>query len=139
MQPEFYFKTDKRIDLQNLMALYEDAGWMIYTSDPQKLSTALNNSLYVCSAWKEDMLAGLIRVVGDGHTIIFIQDVLVLSSFRRKGIGKALVNKVLQQFKTVRQITLLTDDKPESTGFYASVGFKKVQSMDVCAFMRINR
>ena len=48
------------------------------------------NSLLTLAAHEEAALAGLIRVVEDGHTIVFVQDILVRPQFQRRGIGPAL-------------------------------------------------
>ena len=37
------------------------------------------------AAYDEDRLVGLIRVVGDGLTIVFIQDLLVYPQYQRQG------------------------------------------------------
>ena len=40
------------------------------------LRAGFNNSLLVLGAYEQDELLGIIRVVGDGATIILIQDIL---------------------------------------------------------------
>ncbi|WP_430038931.1 GNAT family N-acetyltransferase [Peribacillus simplex] len=39
------------------------------------------------TAWDDDKLVALIRVVGDGQTIIYIQVILVLENYQDQGIG----------------------------------------------------
>lgn len=34
--------------------------------------------MYVLTAWSDDKLVGILRIVGDGYTIVYIQDLLVL-------------------------------------------------------------
>ena len=48
--------------------------------DKIKLKNAINNSLKVLTAWDDEKLVGLIRVIGDGYTIIYIQDILILTT-----------------------------------------------------------
>lgn len=38
-----------------------------------------------------NQLQGIIRVVGDGYTIVWIQDILVFPDQQRKGVGSALI------------------------------------------------
>ncbi|HCW74840.1 MAG TPA: GNAT family N-acetyltransferase, partial [Clostridiaceae bacterium] len=61
-------------------------------------------------AWEKEELIGLIRTVGDGHTILYIQDILVLNTHRDKGIGSMLLQEVLEKYKHVRQKVLLTEE-----------------------------
>lgn len=68
--------------------LYDDAGWIAYTCDMDALERALRASLYLVCAYDGDALCGLLRAVGDGQTILYIQDILVLQQYRRHGIGQ---------------------------------------------------
>lgn len=77
----------------------------------------------VISAWNEGELIGLIRVVGDGLTIIYIQDLLVLNAYQNQGIAKKLIQLVLNKYKNVRQKVLLTEESPEVRYFYEKNGF----------------
>ena len=63
---------------EDIITLYNDANWTAYTNDKQTLMNALKNSLCLITAWNNNQLVGLIRVVGDNYTIIYIQDILVL-------------------------------------------------------------
>src|SRR5699024_12687232 len=87
------FSNEKHIDKEQLEKLYNDAEWYAYTNDLELLQQAINESLFVLTAWEDDNLVGLIRVVGDGLTIIYIQDILVLKEYHNQGI----VNEILQQ------------------------------------------
>ena len=104
--------------------LYDSAGWTAYTGDMDKLRAGFRNSLLVLAAYDEDDLVGLIRVIGDGCTMVFIQDLLVEPAHQREGIGTALIDEVLERYADVRQIMLLSDDIPENAAFYESVGFE---------------
>ena len=96
------FLTDKNINLKQLINLYQSVGWTSYTEKPELLQQAVHNSLYVLGAFNHDQLIGLIRVVGDGLTIIYIQDLLVLPAYQNKGIGSTLINKVRKEFRHVQ-------------------------------------
>ena len=120
-----------------ILNLYDRVGWTAYTSRPDILRNGFENSLYTLAAYQEDRLIGIIRTVGDGHTIVFIQDLLVLPEYQRKGIGSALVRRVLERFGHVRQIELATDNAPETIAFYESVGFRKMSAIGCCGFVKI--
>ena len=64
----------------------------------------------VWTACEDDLLIGLARVVGDGYTIIYIQDILVLEAYQRRGLGSQFLEMILSEYQDVRQIILLTDD-----------------------------
>lgn len=120
-----------------ILGLYASVGWTAYTDDPAALRNGFANSLLTLAAYEEAALAGLIRVVGDGHTIVFVQDILVRPQFQRRGIGSALLQAVLNRYAGVRQIELLTDDTPETVAFYRSMGFRELTELGCCGFMKI--
>ena len=49
------------------------------------------NGLFTVSAYHEEKLIGMGRLVGDGSMYWYIQDVAVLPEYQRKGIGSAIV------------------------------------------------
>ena len=62
---------------EQLVKLYDSVEWSAYTQDPDKLELAIKQSLSTLSVWQDKTLVGLIRVVGDDATILYIQDILV--------------------------------------------------------------
>lgn len=128
-------KIDQRqLNQADALALYQAVGWNMYTRDPKKLERAIAQSLSVLGAYDGDQLVGLIRAVGDGETILFIQDLLVLPSYQRQGIGRQLVNALVDQFPQVRQRVLLIDDQPQTRAFYENIGFVQSSKVGVIAF-----
>lgn len=94
---------------EEIHSLYTSASWTAYTEDFNVLKQAFSHSLLILAAYENGNLAGLIRIVGDEHTIIFIQDVLVSPKYPRRGIGTVLIREVLNRYSHVRQIELATD------------------------------
>lgn len=132
------FSDEREADFHKILALYDNAGWTAYTSNPETLQQAISNSLYVLTAWSGQQLVGLLRAVGDGLTIIYIQDIIVLENFRRQGIGKELIKRTLERYKNVRQILLLTDEQPNTILFYESVGLQQTKDLQLTSFIRVN-
>ena len=122
-----------------ILNLYESVGWISYTKNPLMLKNAYDNSLCILGAYEGDILAGIIRVVGDGHSVIFIQDIIVHPDFQRKGIGTELMNEVLLKYNNVYQTILMTDDTDKTNSFYDSLGFIPAGKFGCTAFVKINR
>lgn len=131
------YEDNKIIDEKKIVNLYDDVGWKAYTDDLESLLLGMKNSLDIISAWHKDELVGLIRVVGDGQTIVYIQDILLLESYQGMGIGSALLNKILEKYKTVRQKILLTDKIEKNINFYEKNSMKDVNDLNCLAFMHI--
>lgn len=131
-----HYKENYQIDKSDLEKLYSSVGWAAYTKNLDVLEQAINHSLQVISAWDEDELVGLIRVIGDGFTIIYIQDILVHPSYQDKKIGTELMTKVLNSYPEVRQKALLTEDAPDVRHFYEKFGFTSYDKGGAVAFYK---
>lgn len=110
-----------------LVRLYESVGWSSYTADPDTLQRAIDGSLHVVTARAGTDLVGLARVVGDGATIAYLQDVLVDPAHHCTGLGRRLVDAVFAPYQDVRQHVLLTDDEPGQRAFYEALGFSEIR------------
>lgn len=130
------FRHDKDIPMEDLLNLYHDAGWSAYTRDPELLKKALVQSLEVITAWEDESLAGLVRCVGDGLTILYVQDILVLKEYQNQGVATRLLEKVLLKYRDVRQKVLLTEDAPDVRHFYEKNGFSSCDQGTLVAFAR---
>ena len=126
----------KNYNEQEIIGLYSAGGWKAYTDNPEALRKGYENSLLVLGAYEGEQLMGIIRVVGDGETIVFVQDILVFPEYRRKGIGTALLKEIMSKYGHVRQIELVTDSKPETIAFYEYAGFRKLSDLGCTGFMK---
>lgn len=122
---------DERPGTDELVALYDAVGWSAYTRDPEALTASIAGSHSVLTA-RDDAghLLGLVRTVSDGVTIEYVQDLLVVPTAHRSGIGGALLDAVLDHSADVRQTVLLTDDEPGQRSFYESRGFVEVHDVE---------
>lgn len=77
---------------QEILDLYRSVGWSAYLQQPQNTLDALANSA-VLWATTDDHLIGLIRGVTDGHTILYIQDLLVDPVYQQQHVGTTLMEK----------------------------------------------
>lgn len=135
---EINFKNNKNINVEQLEKLYNDVEWYAYTQDLNGLKKAIEQSLEVISVWDDKELVGIIRVVGDGLTIIYIQDILVLNSYQNQGIATQLMEQVLKKYKNVRQKVLMTEDAPDVRHFYEKNGFQSCDKGSLVAFAKMN-
>ena len=120
-----------------IVPLYESVGWLRYAKNPVALEKAYENSLCVLAAYEGDKLAGILRAVGDGVSIVFIQDLLVYPQWQRRRIGTALVKALLEKYPNVYQMELLTDDTDKTAAFYRAVGFREAREAGCVSFVRM--
>jgi GNAT superfamily N-acetyltransferase len=129
-------KEYKDFKAAEVRRLYTEVGWTAYTENFPVLEQGYPTSLLVLAAYEGDELLGMIRVVGDGFTIVFVQDLLVFPKHQRKGVGTALLKAVLDRYPDVRQIELTTDHMPKTIAFYKAMGFSEFTEMGCCGFMK---
>jgi ribosomal protein S18 acetylase RimI-like enzyme len=132
----YIYKEDDIPSKYELVTLYHALEWFAYTKDEEQLYQAVRNSLKVITVYKNEKLIGLIRGVGDGHTILYIQDILVLPEYQRKGIGSKLFHILVDQYPHVRQKVLLTDNTEKTKQFYEAMGFSSVNDVNCLAFIK---
>lgn len=120
------FQTDPLPEMSDLVGLYQSVGWSLYSNDPERLTTAIERSDWVLTAWVNKELVGLARALTDGAFITYLQDVLVHPDHQRVGIGRALLARWLEDHSSVRQRVLMTDDEPKQLAFYQSLGLLRV-------------
>ena len=120
---QFIIKEYSIYNKVEILNLYDSVGWSNYTSNPSMLSNAYKHSLKILGAYDADKLVGIIRVVGDGYSMVYIQDIIVLPDYQRKGVGTLLLEKILFEYKNVYQKVLITDNTEKNIQFYKSLGF----------------
>ena len=134
---EIIISDSRNYNFSEIRDIYNNAGWTAYTNQPSVLEKALENTPYILTARHNGIMAGLLRAVGDGLTIMYIQDIIVHETYRRKGIATQLMNTLLKQYSHVRQIILLTDDKQETSAFYESIGLRRTSELSLCSYMKV--
>ena len=117
-------KKQEIVKLEDVLHLYQAVGWTNYTHQPQMLAQALSHSLVIYLALDGDAVVGLIRLVGDGFSSVFVQDLIVLPSYQRQGIGSSLMKEALEDYKDAYQVQLVTEQTERTLGFYRSMGFE---------------
>ncbi|MBR3952963.1 MAG: GNAT family N-acetyltransferase [Oscillospiraceae bacterium] len=134
---EIIIKEYKNYNADEILNLYDSVGWCSYTKRPKMLEHAFEHSLKIFGAHDEKKLVGIIRAVGDGCSIVFIQDLLVLPEYQCKGIGRKLIKTMLEAYPDVYQIELATDNTEKTIAFYKSCGLLPYSEMGCEGFMKI--
>lgn len=128
---------ERQTRFNEILDLYEAVGWTNYTSRPDALHAGYAGSLAVWGAFAGDRLVGIARVVGDGATIVFVQDPIVAPSHQRTGIGTRLMQAVMNRFSDVYQMELLTDDGSGACALYERLDFVRSDAMGCVAYVKV--
>ena len=62
---------------------------------PEQVQAGLNGSAFVVSAYDQDKIIGMARLIWDGGSVGLIHDVLVLPKYRIHGIESEMISRIL--------------------------------------------
>ena len=127
------------VSIDDVLHLYQAVGWTNYTNQPQMLEQALSHSLASYVARDDEKIVGLVRLIGDGFSSVFVQDLLVLPSCQRQGIGSFLMKQALADYKDAYQVQLATEETEKTLGFYRSLGFETLSSFQCTGMILVDR
>lgn len=123
-------------DFPSVLHVYESVGWAAYTDQPATLREALFASHQALVFEREGVVVGFARTISDGKTICYLQDLLVHPNHQRTGVGRSLLQHVLDSYQHVRQLVLMTDNRPEQFAFYTALGFREIRD-NLRGFVRL--
>jgi len=118
-----YNDTKKDLSSEQLHKIFLSAGW----SDGSETSDMINNynipfinSTLVISAWENECLIGVVRVLSDKMFRSIIYDLLVLPEFQNKGIGKEMLMRCIAHFPNSEWLVQTTE---KISSYYKKNGF----------------
>ncbi len=114
--------SETEIDWDELAKLYRLAP--LGNKNPSILHKTFTNSMFKCFVYEKGLLIGVGRALADGADCSYICDIAVLPQYQGKGLGKKIVNKLLDLSKGHNKIILYS--VPGSENFYKQLGFKKM-------------
>jgi GNAT superfamily N-acetyltransferase len=105
--------------------LFSTTGWNDeeYHLSPDQLYQAIKRSWYMVCAYEDKSLIGFGRVISDGVLHALIVDMIVHPDHQGKGVGRALLEKLIQQCQAhgINDIQLFC--ATGKSGFYQKSGF----------------
>ena len=129
---EVEYEAITKAPVEEIVALYQSADWWQESSEARAIiPSMIRGSLcFMVARSLDGKIVGMGRVISDGYSDAYIQDVVVLKSYRGKGIGQELVRK-LTQFCRERKIAWIglvaepgTQEMYEGLGFGSLAGYQ---------------
>lgn len=112
------------LDWDELAALYHAAP--LGNKNAADLKTAFGNSRFHCLARDQGHLVGAGRVLSDGVDCAYLCDVAVMPSHQGTGLGKQIVQRLVQRSAGHKKIILYA--VPGKEGFYRQFGFMRMRT-----------
>ena len=92
-------KTNQ-LDIDTYLKLREKVNWKELTKT--QAEAAIKGSLYTVVAYEDNEPVGMGRIVGDGAVICYIQDLIVVPEYQKKGMGHAIITKLIDYVKEIK-------------------------------------
>jgi len=93
---EGYVLVERSPTLEEYQRLCRAVGWEEGGIEPNRIEIGLANSLFSVCVILENKVIGCGRIIGDGGIYFYIQDIIVSPEFQRKGIGRRIMNALME-------------------------------------------
>ncbi|PLX15855.1 MAG: N-acetyltransferase, partial [Candidatus Muiribacterium halophilum] len=125
----YNLENKESFNIETILSFYIDAGWWGDCSDHDKeaIYNMIKGSFIFAGIFLSGELIGMARVLSDGVSDAYIQDVFVLEKYRGKGIGKKVIEYLLDELKRngIDWIGLI--GRPGTGYFYNKCGFSEMK------------
>ena len=118
-----------------VLAVYRANDWS-HANAPERLLRAIERSSYAVVALEEGRVVGFARAMSDDAFAVYIADILVVPELQRRGIGRRLLEAILDHYpmETFHHQVLIAERGAD--GFYRRVGLMPVGGYGLTAFIR---
>lgn len=116
--------VSERPRVEEYSNLRKSIGWKVV--DDNILEKGIENSIYcVCVRNGEDLI-GFGRIVGDGATVFYVQDIMVKPLYQKQKIGTLIMENIVDYIKANvdERVIVALIAKCELNGFYKKFNFK---------------
>ncbi len=129
MSEHINIKIIKSVSVVDLKVLYKSAGWWksSYDKDSKFLNHIVQNSALFVGAFHENRMIGMGRALSDLVSDAYIQDVVVLEEFMGQGIGKKIIQTLIEKLKANNIDWIGLVAQPGTSSFYKDLGFEQLK------------
>ena len=116
------YTEERKYTEDEVQRLFLSVQW-ISGQYPKRLYKALQHSSTVLTAWDENRLVGLARVLDDSELLAYVHYVLVDPAYQGCGIASQLVERIKEKYKDYLYIELMPEERAKAL-FYQKHGLK---------------
>ena len=120
----------------SIIALHKAGGWWEESAENRAVVPVIVRKSFAFAVAKtaRGKIVGMGRVISDGCSDGYIQDVAVLDDWRGQGIGQSIIKSLTDHCtrKGLSWIGLVA--KPGTSGFYRKIGFKSQKGFNLMLF-----
>ena len=129
------YTEEKKFTQDEVQNLFLSVGW-ISGQYPARLYKALMHSSTVITAWDNERLIGLVRLLDDSELTAYMHYVLVDPAYHGQGIAGTMIEMVKEKYKNYLYIEIMPEES-KNAAFYEKHGFTLMPdgvAMQLCNF-----
>ena len=122
-------KQPAKAAIEEIIDLYRKAGWWSDFADSERsVARLVDGSHCFVVARDEGVIVGMGRAISDGVSDAYLQDITVRPDYRGRGVGRGIVQRLLEKLKedSIGWVALIAEG--EATHLYEKEGFVKMKS-----------
>jgi GNAT superfamily N-acetyltransferase len=113
--------------VEEIVALYEAAGWWRDSVEARRaIGPMIAGSFRFMVGTEGERAVAMGRVISDGASDAYIQDVVVLPAWRGRGIGREIIRALTEECVEQGIVWIGLVAEPGTTPFYERLGFRAI-------------
>ena len=122
------FEAVTAAPIDEVVELYKSAGWWQESPESRAVIPSMirGSFCFMVARSLEGRIVGMARVISDGFSDAYIQDVVVLPEFRGRGVGKELVRRLTQHCVSRKILWIGLVAEPGTQEIYENLGFRSL-------------
>ncbi len=131
-------KSDKAAqeELKKIIEIYIENGWW-KDEPPSLMRSIIKGSFIFAVIYHKKEIAGCGRIISDGISDGYIQDLAVLKKFQNKGLGKKLLRFLCLKAKKLSFLGLIAQNNSEK--FYLKHGFRRAANSKAMLYDKLQK
>jgi aralkylamine N-acetyltransferase len=126
---------------ESIVRLYEAGGWWRESAEARAVIPEMirRSFCFMVARDSEAQIVGMGRVISDGVSDAYIQDIVVLNAYRGQGIGAGIVRRLARHCaeRKIGWIGLVAE--PGTYEFYKKIGFELKQGFELMLYGNENK
>ncbi|SDI58888.1 Acetyltransferase (GNAT) domain-containing protein [Pseudobutyrivibrio sp. 49] len=118
-------RYEENISPEEYLELRRLVGWRLFPLEEAK--NCVERAYMVLCVRDDERAIGVVRLSWDGGYVAFISDVIVIPEYQGQGIGKklveAVINRIKREMKPGYMVNLNLNSAKGKEPFYAKLGF----------------
>lgn len=119
------YKINTQLRSEDVSAVFKSSGIKRPWEDLPRIQKMIDHADVIISAWDEERLVGIARVITDFSYCCYLSDLAVIKDYQKTGIGTELVRHLTEHLG--EEVSLLLLSAPSAMEYYPRIGFEKTE------------